>query len=182
MQFDRGWPSRTVSADASPKPKAEPDELVYAWERFPAIAKETVPLLHRHYLETGTHIKAVPLDLNFEAYMQMDAAGVLRVVTARHKGVLVGYLFVTVGAHLNFVTTVHSTAYMYYLKPAYRRGWNGVKLFRKWIEAAENSGVRVLQVAATLRVRGKHDRRVDVLLRYLGFSCMEHSYTRLIGG
>lgn len=175
IPFDLGWRKATVSADASPK-------LVYAWERFPAIGKEIVPLLHQHYLETGSYTKAVPLDLNFAQYMQMDAAGVMQILTARDNGVLVGYLFASVGAHLNFVTTVFSTAYMYYLKPAYRRGWNGVHLFRKWIDVAENSGVRVLQVAETLRVRGKHDKRIGVLLKYLGFTCVERSYSRLIGG
>lgn len=139
-------------------------------------------MLHRHYRETGSNVAAVPLDLNFAQYMQLDAAGVMHVLTARHEGKLVGYLFSTVGAHLNFVTTVYSTVHMYYLLPDYRKGWNGVKLFREWVKAAEHSSVRVLQVAETLRVRGKHDKRVAVLLKYLGFKPTERSYTRLIGG
>lgn len=174
IPFDRGWPSRTHSAAASPK-------LVFAWERFPAIAREIVPLLHRHYRETGSNVAAVPLDLDFAQYMQLDAAGVMHVLTARHGQKLVGYLFSTVGMHLNFVTTKHSTVHMYYLLPDYRKGWNGVRLFRHWIDAAANSGVRVLQIAETLRVRGKHDKRVEVLLRYLGFKPMEQCYTRLLG-
>lgn len=125
---------------------------------------------------------AVPLDLDFAQYIRLNEAGVLQVLTARVDGQLVGYLFATIGAHLNFAATVFSTAHMYYLTPAARRGWNGVKLFREWIRAAENSSVRVLQVAETLRVRGKHDKRVAVLFKYLGFKMMERSYTKLIGG
>lgn len=173
--FDLGWRSRTPSAAVQPK-------LVYAWERFPDIARELVPLLHVHYQETGSFPKDIQLDLNFEQYMQMDAARILHIITARHDGKLVGYLFSTLGFHLNFVTTVFSTVHMYYLAPEHRRGWNGVRLFRHWIDAAKNSSVRVLQVAETVRVKGKHDKRVGVLLRYLGFKCTERSYSRLLGG
>lgn len=179
-QFDLGWHSRTPSVDAARKPKASRD-LVYTWERFPAIMREIVPLLHRHYRETAAH-RNVKLDVNFEQYCQLDEAGVLHVLTARYNGVLVGYLFSTVGAHLNFVTTVFSTAHMCYLLPEHRRGWNGVWLLREWIKAANSSGVRVLQIAETLRVRGKRGKRVAVLLAYLGFKRNSQEYTKLIGG
>lgn len=139
-------------------------------------------MLHQHYRETGSNVAAVPLDLDFAQYIRLNEAGLMQILTARVDGRLVGYLFATVGAHLNFVTTVFSTAHMYYLVPAHRRGWNGVRLFREWIQAAENSSVRVLQVAETLRVRGKRDKRVAVLLKYLGFKPTERSYTKLIGG
>lgn len=125
---------------------------------------------------------AVPLDLNFAQYMQLDAAGVLYVITARYQGKLVGYLISTLGAHLNFVTTVYSTAHMYYLLPKHRRGWNGVRLFRKWIDAAEHSSVRVLQVSGTLLAKNKRDRQVGVLLQYLGFKRNACEYSKLIGG
>lgn len=113
--------------------------------------------------------------------MQLDAAGVLQVITVRHSGKLVGYLLATIGAHLNFVTTVYSTAHMYYLLPQYRRGWNGVRLFRKWIDAAEHSGVRVLQVAETLIATSKRNKSVGVLLAYLGFKRSACEYSKLIG-
>lgn len=171
--FDLGWRNRTASAVASPK-------LAFAWEPFQAIAREVAPLLHRHYRETGSNTVAVPLDLDFAQYIRLSEAGVLHVLTARHNGKLVGYLFSTIGAHLNFVSTVFSTAHMYYLLPSYRRGWNGVHLFREWIKAAENSHVRVLQVGEKLHT-SKHDKRVAVLLKYLGFTQTERNYTKLIG-
>lgn len=169
--FDLGWRSHTLSVDAAPK-------LVFAWEQFSAIAREIAPLLQRHYRETGSNTAAVPLDLDFAQYIRLSDAGVLHVLTARHKGKLVGYLFSTIGAHLNFVTTVFSTAHMYYLLPSYRRGWNGVNLFRHWMRAADSSGARVLQITETLVPKGK---RVAVLLRYLGFTSHACEYRKLIG-
>jgi hypothetical protein len=170
--FDLGW---KPSAPALQKPK-----LAYHWERFSAILPEIAPLLHQHYLETGTFTKDIPLNMNFAQYRQLDAAGVLYTLTARDGDKLVGYLVVTVGAHLNFADTAFSTAILYYLVPEYRYGWNGVKLFREWIKASRATGMRVMQVSETLRVRGRHDKRVGVMLRYLGFKCMERSYTQLL--
>lgn len=175
IPFDLGWRKATVSADASPK-------LTYQWERFPAIGKEIVPLLQAHYLETGAYTKDVPLDIDFAQYCRLDEMRVLQVLTVRYEKRLVGYLFATLGFHLNFVTTVYSTATMVYLKPKYRRGWNGVRLLREWIAASRYSGVRVLQVAETLRVHGRHGKSVAVLLSYLGFKRNTCDYSKLIGG
>ena len=173
-EFDGGWPSKFE--------RPAPAKLTYKWERFPAILREFVPVLQVHYQETATYPKQLPIEPNFDQLCQMDEMGMLLTLTVRHEGKLVGYLLATVGAHLNFVMTQFSTAYMYYLAPEYRRGWNGVRMFRIWISAMRKRGIRVLQVAETIKVRGRHGRHVGILMRYLGFKCVERSYSRLLGG
>ena len=64
----------------------------FATERlFPDLFGEMVPLLERHWDEVALKDAFGPVDVNEDAYRQIEEAGCLHVTTARESGRLVGY-------------------------------------------------------------------------------------------
>lgn len=113
----------------------------------------------------------IPLDPDWDNYYQLDVTGVLRVLTARvPSGQLVGYVFLMVGPHLHYKSTIWGHVDMYWLDPLYRQGWSGVRMFKALI-----AGARVMKVANLTLATKLHfaDNRVTKLLQRLGFVPIE---------
>ena len=75
--------------------------MKYARETFAAIRDEVMPLLRAHWGEVA-HYQDIPLDVDFEAYDRVEAAGQFHVFTARTEwDTLAGYVafFVRTNAH-----------------------------------------------------------------------------------
>ena len=143
----------------------------FGWEAFHAIAHELPPLFMQHWRELALNRDAIPLDPDWDKYYQLDVDGVLRVLTIRvPSGQLVGYVFLMVGPHLHYKSTLWGHVDMYFLDPVYRQGWTGVRLFKALIKDARIMGVVNLTLATKLHFM---DNRVAKLLARLGFKPIE---------
>lgn len=142
----------------------------FAWERFSAIAHELPPLFTEHWRELALNQDSIKLDPDFDRFYRLDVEGVLRILTVRAEGQLIGYVFLLFGPHLHYASTPWGHSDMFWLDPVYRQGWTGVKLFKELVRGVEIMGAKVLTVPVKLHFM---NARVIKLLERLGFRQIE---------
>jgi hypothetical protein len=129
----------------------------------------------RFHKEQGKH--DVELDPDWDALLRMTATGVLRVVTVRDEGVLVGFLLNTIGPALFYKSTMHGSTIAYWLDPVYRTGWFPVKVFRRNLELLREWGVKRTFIAADA---GFKDGRMGRVFERLGYDLHELHYSQVL--
>lgn len=142
-----------------------------------ALWAEAEPLLRAHYDEISA-FKDIPLEPDVALYMAGEAAGILRVFTARleydceaRHYPLVGYALYFVRPNPHYKSSLQANQDVIYLAPSVR-GKTGLK-FIAWCDdqlAAE--GVQV--VYQHLKVKADHAR----LMAYLGYEPVDTIYAK----
>ena len=163
----------------APSARAQP-KLDYKIEPFYVIARELPPLFRKHWRELAVHKDAVPLDPNWDLFMAQSMQGVLQILTVRDDVKLVGYIFNIIGPHSHYRSTLHCLIDMFWLDPAYRHGWTGLRMFRENEKHLRKLGVQRVLVGEKLHWHSKRDRRVRVLFRRLGYKAMDVMYSKLL--
>lgn len=143
--------------------------------------RELPPLFEKHWRELALNKKAIRLDPNYENYCQYDAANILRVLTVRTHGVLVGYAFLIIGPHMHYKSTSWCHIDMFYLEQAHRKGWIGVRMFREIEEHARAAGAQVIYAVEKLHWKNRHGKPLGRLFKYLRFKPVERVYSKFIG-
>jgi GNAT superfamily N-acetyltransferase len=87
------------------------------------------PLLHEHWEEVA-HYPDIPLQPNWPWYEGAEAAGTLRIYTARVRFALVGYCTYVVGPGLHYASITYANQDILFLEPEHRRGRTGRDLVR----------------------------------------------------
>jgi hypothetical protein len=151
-----------------------PAKLKFAAESLYQIGQELPPLLVQHSKEVDD--EAFPLDIDWNAYFAMTAAGQLRFLTARLDKALVGYIANIVRPHLRFKTTQHCFIEAYWLAPAYREGWGAVRMFRENDRLLREWGVKRVFVAVEDRYK---DGKAAILFKRLGYVHAAESMTKV---
>ena len=159
----------------------EARELVFKWERFGAISHECLPLFKRHWKEIALHQEHVPLDPDWEKYFAYDLADILNVLTVRDDGMLVGYVFLLVmPGHLHYVSTPWAVSDMFWLEPAYRFGWTGLKMLKEAEQGMRARGVKVLQWS--IKFHFEADRgTIEKLFTRMGYFPSEKILSKYLG-
>lgn len=94
--------------------------IVFTSERVAAVWPELSPLSQQHWAEV-TLYPDIPLDPNIELYERMDAAGVIRVFTARDgDGKLVGYSVFFVAPDIRCRGSLQATMEILFILPEHR--------------------------------------------------------------
>jgi len=135
-------------------------------------------LFHEHWKELALNQDTIKLDPNWDKFYALDVQGILRILTVRVEGRLVGYVFLLFGPHLHYASTPWSHSDMFWLDPLYRQGWTGVKLFKALIRGATEMGAKNLTVPVKLHFM---NARVIKLLERLGFKQIEVIMAMRIG-
>ena len=148
----------------------------FAWQRLNEIAHELPSLFLEHWRESSLDHR--PLEPNWDLYYAWDLNGTLRILTVRAEGALVGYLFMLLSAHVDHKTTLFAQAEKFWLDPAFRQGWTGVKLFKEGVRAATEWGAKEFAVPVELHVM---DGRLATMLQRLKFRPVETIYSRKLG-
>lgn len=157
-------PLRLVrSAPATPKIAVE---LLYECRN------ELIPLFVRFHVEQGKH--DIELDPDWDQLLRMTATGMLRVVTVRDEGTLVGFLLNTLGPALFYKSTLHASTIAYWLDPVYRAGWFPVKVFRRNLELLREWGVKRAFIAVDASYK---NGRMGMVFRRLGYELHETHYS-----
>lgn len=160
--------------------RSAPATLEYRWERFGAITRELAPLFKRHWQEIGVDREAVPLDPDWQQYLDYDLLGIARVLTVRSRGTLVGYAVVFVRHHLHYASTPWAQYDLYWLDPVYRQGWSGVKLFLEVERALRDWGVKVVTLGMKIHFDEESEGRMARLLKRLGYTPRDVVYTKVL--
>jgi hypothetical protein len=163
--------------DEFPAP-TEPRMLVkFQIEPFHKIRAELPPLFERHHNELGRDKEVVPLDPNWDVMMELGIRGFLRVLTARNaSGDLVGYVFNLFGPHMHYRTTFHANVDMYWLDPAYRKGWNGIRMLRTNEAEMKKLGVVRYMIGENLLF----DERIRAVFKRLGYVASDTNYRKVL--
>ena len=149
--------------------------LKYAVEPFSKIIDEARPILEAHWLEIGLDRDIIPLDVDYEKYCQLHENHKIIIVTARNEGALVGYIAAIISSHLHYRSTLFATLDVFYLKPEFRRGMNGLNLFLEMERALKWRDVR--KVIGQTKLEGKD---VSAVYRYLGWKPIETLFAKVL--
>src|SRR6266566_6767577 len=158
--------------------RSAPAAPEFAWERFNQLAHELPPLFHEHWKELALNQDTVKLDPNWDQFYALDVQGILRILTVRMEGRLIGYVFLLFGPHLHYKSTAWAHCDMFWLDPVYRQGWTGVKMFKALLRGVEEMDAKIASVPVKLHFM---NARVIKLLERLGFKQTEVIMTTRIG-
>lgn len=154
--------------------------LAYRWERFGRIQKELPPLFAKHWREIALNQDKIQLDPSWDQYLAYDIANVLQVLTVRDEGKLVGYVFMLVHPHLHYASSVWAQSDIYWLDPAYRFGWSGIRMFREVEKGMKRLGVEV--VLMNMKLHFQEDRgTIEKLFARLKYKPIEVLWAKYIG-
>lgn len=129
------------------------DGLAFAWEPLAALLDDGLDAMVKgHWREVGVHQDAMPVDVDWEKYHDLERSGALRLMGARQDAELVGYSSFIVVPHLHYVTTRHALNDAIYVVPK-ARGEIGVRLVVEAERALVAEGVRRIVYHAKEHIR-----------------------------
>lgn len=114
----------------------------FARESSGDVMGEIAPLLEDHWAEIA-HYPDIPVAVNYEAYLKIEARGSLRIFTVRAPQ-LVGYAIFTVNHSLHYSSSLQARQDVLYLDPCYRKGRVGLAFIRWCDTQLQAEGVQVV--------------------------------------
>lgn len=140
-------------------------------------------MLFDHWWEVGLDHDAVPLAPDWAHYRDIEKQGIFRMIAMRELGSLVGYSAFFINRHLHYRHTLHGINDYFWLSPAKRRGWSGIRLFLDSEELLKGLGVVKIMyhIKPHLLLGATKSGTVgDILLR-LGYRHVEDCYSKIVG-
>lgn len=136
-----------------------------------ALLEEMKPLFELHFKEIQS-VQGFPLNPNYEAYLNLEAQGLLKVFTVRSETKLVGYSVFFVKHSLHFTDLFEAVHDLLFLHPDYRLGSLGYR-FMKWCdEQLKSMGVKMIFQNVTMFRDYSH------LLKRMGYELLDLIYAR----
>lgn len=144
-------------------------------ESFTEKLDELKVLLPLHWEELALNKDKVPLDPQYEVYMQRELRGGLLFITLRDAGKLVGYFIGFIAPGLHYKTCLTLTMDIFFVHPKARGQRGGVVL----LKAVENECIR--RGVDRMFLGSKLHKDASRLFEALGYSEVEKYYTKWIG-
>lgn len=150
--------------------------LSFAQEHFsPALWAELLPLLAEHWQEIA-HYPDIPLAVEQATYDAADAAGLVRLYTARDtSGALLGYACFFVRPNPHYATSLQASQDVLFLHPS-ARGGSGARFIAWCDEQLQAEGVQ----AVYHHVKSAHN--FGPLLERMGYQLVDLIYARRLDG
>jgi len=149
--------------------------IEYKEETFDQVIDEIKPLLEDHWEEIALNKEVIKLNPNYEMYEKLCNSGVMRIVTARNDGKLIGYCICIIAYNLHYKDSLTATNDIFFISKDYRKGSTGVKLFIKNEEILKSYGVQ------RLIMNTKVHQDVGAIFERLGYKQTERVFGKLIG-
>lgn len=144
-------------------------------ESFEERLPELLPLLPLHYEELALNKDKVPLDPQYEFYIDREHRGELLFMVVRDAGQLIGYFIGFVAPGLHYRTCLTLTMDIFYIHPEHRGNNTGFKLFKAVEGEAKHRGVDRLYVGSKVHLDASW------LFQRLGYEEVERYYTHWLG-
>lgn len=148
--------------------------ITWAVEPFPPFLEEAKALFPAHWDELALNKDQVPLDPQYEIYLERDRRGEVVVIVGRSSGILVGYFVGFVAPGLHYRTCLTLTMDIFYVVPEHR-GRQGLRLFRAVEAEAKRRGVQRMFVGSKLHADASW------LFEKLGYTEVERYYSLWMG-
>ena len=134
---------------------------------------EFMRVLPEHYEELCV-TKEFPLDPDWDTYKAMAASGMLRTITCRNDGELIGYIAFFIQPHVHYKSCKTAYEDVYFLKKDYRKGRIGIKLFQYAEQVLKERGIHRIIVHTKIHLDNSR------LLEYLGYKHTDKIYTKIL--
>jgi GNAT superfamily N-acetyltransferase len=145
------------------------------------IIDEIKPLLTKHWEEIALYRDRVPLDVNYDAYIALEKANMLKVFIVREAGALIGYAVYFMRRHPHYQSTNWAMNDIYWIDPAHRNAGIGIGLFRfveDWFRSQLKPG-ELLVMHTNSKTMHPQAHRV---LEFLGHDMVEVGHSKLLTG
>ncbi len=144
-------------------------------ENLSETLEELKPLFPRHWEELALNRDKVPLDPQYEIYLERDRRGEVLLVTARENAALVGYFVGFIAPGLHYRTCLTLTEDIFYVWPEARGANTGWHLFKTVEKEAKRRGVKRMFVGSKLH------KDASWLFQKLGYEEVERYYSTWLG-
>jgi hypothetical protein len=149
-------------------------DITYQVEPLVGILEELKPILQAHWEEIALYKDKIPLDPDYDKYLELNESGAIRVVTARDGEKLIGYFISTIQPHLHYQQDIYAINDILYLDETYRGSDTALGLFMFAEEDLKALGVSVMIISM------KVAKPFDALCEALGHTCVERTYSKYI--
>ena len=136
---------------------------------------ELKPLFPLHFEELALNKDKVPLDPQYEVYLERDRQGAVLFVAARDAGELVGYFVGFIAPGLHYKTCLTCTMDIFYIHPSKRTGSAGIRLFRAVEAELRRRGVQRWFMGSKLHADA------SALFKRIGAVPVETYYSKWLG-
>jgi len=127
-----------------------------------------------HYEELCV-TKEFPLEPDYEAYRRIGEAGMLRTVTCRADGKLIGYIVFIVSPHLHYKSCKTAIEDIYFVKKEYRKGRVGIRLFQYAEKVLKEREVKRIVMHTKVHLDNSK------LFEYLGYKWTDKVFSKMLG-
>lgn len=148
--------------------------ITFQSEKLADMLDEMKPLFSDHWEEIALFKDEIELDPDYDRYLLLEQAGGIHVTTARHDDLLIGYMVAFVVWHLHYKKSKTVVSDIYYVRPEYRKGTLGVRLFQAAEAAWKSIGVQVAYVGA------KVSNDITKVWERLGYAVVENKMGKLL--
>ena len=131
-----------------------------------------------HWEEFAVDKDVIPLSPDRAAYLEKEKAGALHLVTARDKGLLVGYYIAFVHRSLHYQETVTSVSDIFFVHPRYDKFGQRGRIVDRLLDVAEGM-LRAMGVVR-MYVATKHKHPMDPIMRRRGYEITDIIWRKLL--
>ena len=145
----------------------------YASEDPSTFIEELRLLIPEHYEELCV-TKDFPLLPDYEAYGRLAVADMLRCITCRSDGKLIGYAIFVVQPHLHYKSCKTAFEDLYFVKKEFRQGRIGIRLFQYAEDVLKKDGVNRIIMHTKIHLDNSR------LFEYLGYKHTDKLFTKIL--
>ena len=149
--------------------------ITYQVEKLETCLEEMKPLLEKHWEEVAWYKDEIDFNPDYDKYYQVEAIGMLHVVTVREDGELIGYNINFINAHLHYSDHKYAVNDIIFLKPEHRHASAAIDLISFTEKELKKLGVSVM----TMHMKLAHPFKS--LMEHVDFAPQEYVYSKLIG-
>ncbi len=149
--------------------------MKYQEEKISDTLEELKPMLIKHWEELANNKDVRPLDPDYDTYITLNEAGLVRLFTARDdSNRLVGYFIFVVCNNLHYKTWKHANVDIYYIDPEYRNLGSGSEMVNEVEKWLKSLGVQFITMM------DKTHKSHQSFFTRLGYKMVEQNYEKLI--
>ena len=105
--------------------------MIITTEAIETTRPDAQELLQQHYEELTLFKEHINLEPNWDSYLRLEQQKNLVLITARDKGVLVGYTLFFLTNHMHYKSTRVAINDVLFLHKNYRKGFTGISFLKK---------------------------------------------------
>ena len=148
--------------------------IIYQQESLVTVKADIIPLLEKHWEEVAINKEKIKLNPDWDAYANLEDAGVLKIFTARNEDKLIGYFVVFVKSHIHYKDHLFCYNDVIFVDEEYRKGFTSPRLIKFAEKCLKADGVEVMIVNT------KTHKPFDSLLVWLGYKHIENLYSKVL--